>query len=66
VTDINWAGLAPFLVLALAFVVWCWVDISRHEVRYLPKWLWAVICAMSVPLGGIVYLLVGRESAPIK
>jgi Phospholipase_D-nuclease N-terminal len=64
--DINWAALAPFLILALAFVVWCWFDISRHEVRYLPKWLWAVICAMSVPLGGIVYLLVGRESAPIR
>ena len=64
--DISWAALAPFLILALAFVIWCWIDLARHEVRYLPKWLWAIICAASVPIGGIVYLLVGRKSAPIK
>ena len=35
--DISWAALAPFLILALAFVIWCWIDLARHEVRYLPK-----------------------------
>ena len=64
--EINWAALAPVIVLALGFVVWCWRDIARNEVRYLPKWLWGVICFLSIPLGGIVYLLVGRETAPIK
>ncbi len=65
-SDIPWAALAPLFILLLAFVVWCWVDISRNEVRYLPKWLWAIICVISIPLGGIVYLLVGRQSSPIK
>ncbi|MCP3999050.1 MAG: PLDc_N domain-containing protein [bacterium] len=50
----------------MGFVVWCWVDISRNEVRYLPKWLWAVICIISIPIGAIVYLLVGRDTSPIK
>jgi hypothetical protein len=59
--DIPWAALAPVIVVALAFVGYCWVDISRSEVRYLPKWAWAVICLISVPMGGIVYLLVGRD-----
>lgn len=59
--DIPWAALAPVAVLALGFVVYCWFDISRTEVRYLPKWAWALICLLSVPMGGIVYLLVGRE-----
>lgn len=63
---ISWAALAPILALALAFVAWCWVDISRHEVRYLPKWLWAVICLVSIPLGGIAYLLFGRGSSPVR
>ena len=63
---ISWAALAPLLLLALAFVIWCWVDISRSEVRYLPKWLWGIICVISIPLGGIVYLLVGRSSSPIR
>jgi phospholipase D-like protein len=30
-------------------------------VRYLPKWAWVLICLVSVPFGGIVYLIVGRE-----
>jgi len=55
------AALAPLVLLALAFVGYCWFDLSRHEVRYLPKWAWALICVVSIPLGGIVYLLVGRE-----
>jgi hypothetical protein len=65
-SEISWAAIAPLLVLLLAFVVWCWVDMSRHEVRYLPRWLWAIIVAMSLPLGGIAYLLFGRDSAPIR
>ncbi len=59
--DIPFAALVPILVAALAFVVYCWVDISRSEVRHLPKWAWAVVCAISVPMGGIAYLLFGRE-----
>ena len=58
--DIPWAALAPVIALALAFVAYCWVDISRNEVQHLPKWAWALICLLSVPMGGIVYLLVGR------
>jgi len=59
-TDINWAALAPVLVVLIAFVFFCVVDIARHEVKYLPKWLWIVIACASIPLGGIVYLLIGR------
>ncbi len=65
-SDINWAALAPVIILALAFVGWCWYDISRREVRYLPKWLWGMICLISIPVGGIVYLLVGRDSSPVR
>ncbi|MEX1281441.1 MAG: PLD nuclease N-terminal domain-containing protein [Acidimicrobiia bacterium] len=57
---IPWAALVPVIVVAVGFVAFCLVDIARHEVRHLPKWLWALICLLSVPLGGIVYLLVGR------
>jgi hypothetical protein len=59
--DIPWAALAPFLILSIAFVVYCLIDLSRGPVRYLPKWAWALICLVSVPLGGVVYLLIGRE-----
>lgn len=59
-TEIPWAALAPLLLAAAAFVAYCLYDISRTEVRHLPRWAWALICILSVPLGGIVYLLVGR------
>lgn len=60
----SFLSAAPVLllgVLALGFVVYCEVDLVRAPaVRYLPKWLWAVICVLSIPIGGIVYLAVGR------
>jgi hypothetical protein len=55
------AALLPLLLLGLVFVGYCLYDLSRNQVRYLPTWAWALICVFSVPLGGIVYLLVGRE-----
>jgi hypothetical protein len=56
------AALAPLLVLAVAFVVYCLVDLVKaEEVQGLPKWAWAVIILVSIPVGGIVYLLWGRQ-----
>jgi hypothetical protein len=57
---VPWAAIAPIAVLALAFAGYCLFDLSRSEVRYLPKWAWAVLCVVSIPFGGIVYLLVGK------
>lgn len=56
------AAFAPPIIVGAAFVVFCVFDVVRAvRVRYLPKWTWALICVISVPLGGIVYLVVGRE-----
>ena len=55
------AALVPLLMVAAGFEVFCLVDLARAEaVRYLQRWAWAIICLVSVPFGGIVYLLVGR------
>ena len=61
-SGIPWAAVAPLLILALAFVIYCWVDIYRNDVKHLPKWAWAIIALISIPIGGIVYLVVGREN----
>ena len=58
--DIPWAAIVPLIVVAVAFVAYCLYDLSRSEVQYLPKWAWALICIFSVPMGGIIYLFVGR------
>jgi Phospholipase_D-nuclease N-terminal len=54
-------ALVPLILLGVAFVAYCLVDLARSEVRYLPKWAWALICVASVPVGGLIYLLVGRQ-----
>ena len=58
--DAPLAALLPLIILGVAFVGYCLFDLSRNDVRYLPKWAWAVICLLSVPVGGIIYLTVGR------
>lgn len=60
-SGVPWAAIAPIVLIGVGFVAYCLFDLTRSEVRYLPKWLWALICVVSVPMGGIVYLLVGRE-----
>lgn len=60
--------LIPVLVLAAGFVVFCEVDLARAEhVRYLPKWVWAILCmgiGLTIPLGGIAYLVFGKVRRP--
>jgi len=55
-------------VLAAGFVVFCEVDLARaEEVRYLPKWGWAILCmgiGLTIPWGGIAYLLFGKVRPP--
>jgi Phospholipase_D-nuclease N-terminal len=55
------AVIIPIAVIGLAFVIFCLFDVFRRpQVKYLPRWVWAIICCISIPLGGIIYLIVGR------
>jgi hypothetical protein len=60
--------LVPILVLAAGWVAFCLVDLIRaKQVRYLPKWGWAILCCgigLTIPFGGILYLCVGRVRHP--
>ena len=44
------------------------VDLARaEEVRYLPKWVWAIFCmgiGLTIPFGGIAYLVFGKVRRP--
>ncbi|MGY5011935.1 PLDc N-terminal domain-containing protein [Streptomyces sp. 900105755] len=57
------AALIPLFLIGLGFVGYCLYDIARQRrTRHLPKAAWIVITLISIPLGGIVYLLLGRSS----
>ncbi len=59
--DIDLRALAPLIVLAVALALYALVDLVRAPaVRYLPKWAWALICVLSLPLGPLAYLTLGR------
>ena len=61
--SISVAAVLPLVLLAVAFLFYCLIDIARSEVRHLPKWAWVLVCIVSIPLGGIIYLIVGRGVA---
>jgi hypothetical protein len=57
------AVVAIAVIVVVRFEVYCVTDIVRadeRELRYLSKAGWVAVCLISVPIGGIVYLLCGR------
>lgn len=52
----------PLILLLVAYIGFCWMDIYKApRTKYLPKYLWALICLLSIPLGGIIYFIVGKD-----
>jgi len=57
------AVLAPAILIALAFVAYCLRDLSNtSEVRWMPKWGWAILCVISIPVGGLIYLTLAKPN----
>ena len=65
----NFAAWFPIFALAALFSIVLLVHLARHDVPYMPKWAWALLIVLTMPLGGLVYLIVviggagGREDA---
>ncbi|MDX1691375.1 MAG: PLD nuclease N-terminal domain-containing protein [Acidimicrobiia bacterium] len=55
------AALLPLVLLGIAWIAYCLADLRRSDVEHLPKWGWALVIVLSVPLGGVVYLVAGRN-----
>lgn len=55
------AALAPIVVAAVGWVAFCEWDLSRSRSKNLPRWAWALIILGSVPLGGILWLTMGKD-----
>ncbi|MBT2677880.1 PLDc_N domain-containing protein [Bacillus sp. ISL-35] len=60
--DVNWALLAPILVIQVILLVVALVDLIRIEKTNGPKWLWAVIILVINIIGSILYFVIGRRN----
>lgn len=54
--------ILPLLIIEITLLILALVDLFRRDqVRYLPRWAWAVIIILLNIIGPIIYLLLGRE-----
>ena len=52
---------APIIIIELVLVGFCLYRLTKDRVKFLPKWAWALIIICIQLIGGIAYLLIGRE-----
>lgn len=68
-TDANSAALVALIpagVLVLALMLFCFVDLARRpRVQHLPKIAWGLVVFLVVPLGAVLYLVLGRGSRAV-
>ncbi len=56
--------IAPLLIIELILLSIALIDLIRREqVRYIPKWAWAIVIILLNLIGPILYLIIGREEA---
>lgn len=55
------AALAPLILAVVAFMAYCLRDLFHSPVEPPARWWWAAFIVLSIPLGGIVWLLAGRS-----
>ena len=53
--------LAPIILLEVVLISFCLYRLTKDRVRFLPKWAWALIILFIQLIGGIAFLLIGRE-----
>mgnify|MGYP000864182648 FL=1 len=53
--------MIPIVILYLLYLFFCFLDIKKNEVKHFSKIIWFIICAISVPVGGILYFVFGRK-----
>lgn len=60
---INWAILAPIVIIQLILMVVAIFDLVRIEKTNGPKWVWALVILFINLLGPIIYFIFGRRSS---
>lgn len=62
-TEINWALVAPLIVIQVVLLIVALIDLKRANSANGPKWIWAMVVICFSIIGPIVYFIFGRKSA---
>ncbi|MBT2695657.1 PLD nuclease N-terminal domain-containing protein [Bacillus sp. ISL-55] len=60
--DINWALIAPILVIQVILLVVAVIDLIKIEKTNGPKWVWAIVILVVNIIGPILYFVIGRRN----
>lgn len=60
-SDIDWAVIAPILVIQLILFIVALIDVIRIEKTNGPKWMWILIILFINIVGPIIYFIFGRR-----
>lgn len=60
--SINWAIIAPIIVIQLVLLIVALIDLVRIENTKGPKWMWALIILFINIIGPILYFVLGRRN----
>lgn len=61
ISNINWAVIAPVLVIQFILIVVALIDWIRIKETNGPKWLWLIIILFVSTLGPVLYFIIGRK-----
>ena len=51
----------PLIIIEYGLLIFALVQLFRSEVKYMPKWGWALIIIFVNIIGPVVFLIVGRK-----
>jgi hypothetical protein len=51
----------PLIIIEYGLLIFALVQLVRSEVKYMPKWGWALIIIFINIIGPVVFLIVGRK-----
>lgn len=58
---INWALLAPLLIIEFLLLIVAIVDLIKVKETNGPKWMWALIIIVISIIGSVLYFIFGRR-----
>ncbi len=51
----------PIIIIEYGLLIFALVQLFKNEVKYMPKWGWALIIILINIIGPAVFLIIGRK-----